>query len=446
MKKSGLSGRVNRKLRKRKGKISQAAFDLLSRTLIVFLCLYISGRCINVILGDEMKKEIIKKGKKIGKNVIEVVIDKKSDVMELFENEPEEKLTAVEKVKKKMTETGVEEYFEEITTENQDKDREKEISNLVEQAKQENEAVLLSTSHDSGKEGESGAEEEKESGTAEETAEEKVEEAFAGKTIVALPKLTGTKYTAANIKSFSNAIKKFYTVTSATSIKESDLNIDKALKMKFEIEGNSDKPQILIYHTHSQEKFSDSKAGDSQSIVAVGEYLATILREQFGYNVLHDKSTYDIVNGKLDRNKAYDQSRAGVSKILKDNPTINLILDIHRDGVSDNTRLVTTVNGKKTAKIMFFNGMSRFKDSGDIDYLYNPYLKENLALSFQMKLNAEAYYPGFTRRNYIQAYQYNLDLCEKSMLIEMGAQTNTYEEVKNAAEPLAMLIHLTMGK
>ena len=95
---------------------------------------------------------------------------------------------------------------------------------------------------------------------------------------------------------------------------------------------------------------------------------------------------------------------------------------------------------------MFFNGMSRFKNTGDIDYLYNPYLYENLALALQMKANAESYYPGFSRRNYVNAYKYNLDLCKQSMLIEVGAQTNTYQEADNAAEPLARLIDIVMGK
>ena len=81
---------------------------------------------------------------------------------------------------------------------------------------------------------------------------------------------------------------------------------------------------------------------------------------------------------------------------------------------------------------MFFNGISRFKLSGDIDYLKNPYRFENLALGLQMKVNAECYYPGFTRRNYVNAYEYNLSLGKQCMLIEVGAQTNTYQEAKNA--------------
>ena len=266
------------------------------------------------------------------------------------------------------------------------------------------------------------------------------------KIYVGKPKQIGKVYSAANIGSFDSVLKKFYTVSAATYMRESDLNLKKAMKKKYVIEGDGRKPQILIYHTHSQEGFCDTKGKREKSIVGVGEYLAKILREQFGYNVIHDTTEYDVVNGKLDRNKAYDQSRMGVKKILNDNPTISLVLDIHRDGVREGVRLVTTVNKKKTSQIMFFNGMSRFRGSGDIDYLYNPNLRVNLALSFQMKMTAEAYYPNFTRHNYINAYQYNLDLLPQCMLIEMGAQTNYFEEVKNACEPLAMIIHMTMKK
>ena len=264
--------------------------------------------------------------------------------------------------------------------------------------------------------------------------------------IVPTPKITGRLYNAQNIGSFKDVMDIFYIVTEATSLYSGDIPIKSALNENFKIKGNNTKPQILIYHTHSQEEFADSSDDVSTTIIGVGDRLAKILKSQFGYNVIHDTTKYDIVNGKLDRSEAYDQARVGVKKILEKNPSISLVLDIHRDGINENTRLVTEVNGKKTAQIMFFNGMSRFKNSGNIDYLYNPYLYENLALVLQMKVNAEAYYPGFTRRNYVNAYKYNLDLCRQCMLIEVGAQTNTYEEAQNAAEPLAMLINLTMGK
>ena len=121
------------------------------------------------------------------------------------------------------------------------------------------------------------------------------------------------------------------------------------------------------------------------------------------------------------------------------------MLDIHRDGVNENLHLVTDVNGKPTAQIMFFNGMSRSSATGDIDYLYNPNRSDNLAFSLQMKIKAMENYPDYTRRNYLQAYEYNLQVRPKSMLIEVGAQTNSLQEEKNAMEPLCELLHMVLG-
>ena len=85
----------------------------------------------------------------------------------------------------------------------------------------------------------------------------------------------------------------------------------------------------------------------------------------------------------------------GIARILEENPTIEVVIDLHRDGVADTTHLVTEVDGKSMAKVMFFNGLSYSKVNGDIAYLYNPYRDDNLAMSLQMQLLGEAYYPGF---------------------------------------------------
>ena len=99
--------------------------------------------------------------------------------------------------------------------------------------------------------------------------------------------------------------------------------------------------------------------------------------------------------------------------------------------------LVTEINGKPTAQIMFYNGLSHTINSGDLSYLPNPYIQDNLAFSLQMQLASERMYPGFVRHIYLKAYRYNLHLLPKSLLIEAGAQTNTVEEMKNAMEVLA---------
>lgn len=102
---------------------------------------------------------------------------------------------------------------------------------------------------------------------------------------------------------------------------------------------------------------------------------------------------------------------------------------------------MTEIGGKPTAKIMYFNGLSRTRANGDIDYLYNPYIQDNLAFSLQMQIASETLYPGFARRIYLRGYRYNLHLMPKSLLIEAGAQTNTVEEMRNAMEVLAETLH-----
>lgn len=253
----------------------------------------------------------------------------------------------------------------------------------------------------------------------------------------------GIVYSMEQLSDFDFLMSKMYTVPKRAKVLESDLVASEMLASDMSLKGDNSKPQILIYHTHSQEGFVDSVQGDdSTSIVAVGTYLAKILSEVYGYNVIHCTEHFDIKGGSLDRSKAYTYAEYTVEQILEDNPSIEVVLDIHRDGLKEGAdKLVTNINGKDTAKIMFFNGVSRSSESGDIDYLYNRYRKENLAFSFQLKLMALQCYPEFTRRNYIDAYQYNMHLRPKSVLVEVGAQNNTLQEELNAMEVLAEVLH-----
>ena len=244
------------------------------------------------------------------------------------------------------------------------------------------------------------------------------------------------------LQDFDFVLSNFYTVDSTTSITSDQLNAPELIQMDLRMKTGNDQPQILIYHTHSQEEFIDSVPGDaSTTIVGVGDYLTKILKENYGYNVLHVTDTFDIVDGKLDRNQAYNYAQERISQVLEENPSIEVIIDLHRDGVADNQRLVTEVNGKQTAKVMFFNGLSRTKQNGEISYLPNPYIQDNLAFSLQMMLACEKYYPDFARTIYLRGYRYNLHLRPKTLLVECGAQTNTVEEEMNAMEPLADVLN-----
>lgn len=260
------------------------------------------------------------------------------------------------------------------------------------------------------------------------------------------PAVIGTVYPIAKLCDYDFLIRNFYVVSQITTITSSELNAGELLAKDFTLKGDGENPQILIYHTHYSENFIDSRPGvEEDSIVGVGEYLASILRERYGYSVYHDTSPYDMMDGVIDRNLAYNYAADGVSAILEQYPSIEVVIDLHRDGVNEGVHLVTEVNGKQTAQIMFVNGISRTTLQGEIPYLYNPYIQDNLAFSLMLQLKAEAYYPGFCRRILINAYRYNMHLRPRSLLIEAGAQTNTIEEVKNAMEPLAVMLHKTLS-
>lgn len=244
------------------------------------------------------------------------------------------------------------------------------------------------------------------------------------------------------LRDFDYLLNHFFVVDPNTTIDAAGLNIDELMGHDLTMKQDSQSPQILIYHTHSREMFADSNPEDMNTgVIGVGEHLAQILRDQYGYNVLHDIQAYDVMpDGSEDRSKAYNQARDGLEQILAENPTIEVIIDLHRDGVSDDTHLVTDIDGKPTAQIMYFNGLSYTNESGPLTYLPNENMDANLAFSFRLEYVAASYYPMLTRCVYLKGYRYNLDLRPKSILLEVGAQTNTVEEAMNAMAPFAVIL------
>lgn len=239
----------------------------------------------------------------------------------------------------------------------------------------------------------------------------------------------------------------FYTVDSSTMADPELLNAQVLLEKNMKIDRSKKGPKVLVYHTHSQEAFADSVQGDeSTTIVGMGNLLTELLNDTYGIETIHHKGVYDMVDGKLDRSMAYDLAEPEIQKILDENPSIEVVIDLHRDGVGEQTHLVTEIDGKQTAQIMFFNGMSRTKANGNIGYLANPYIQDNLAFSLQMQLAAIEKYPGFTRHIYLKGYRYNMHFKPKSLLIEAGAQTNTVEEMRNAVTYLADVLDTVLTK
>lgn len=265
---------------------------------------------------------------------------------------------------------------------------------------------------------------------------EQTGEVFAGEAINVKP--PGSVIIREKLADYDYMMKNFYSVHPTTTAGRDLISAENFLTMDLSVEKNEENPQILIYHTHSQEEYADYPENPDATIIGVGEYLATLLEEQ-GYQVIHDTNVYDYRDGKLDRSQAYTYALDGITGILQKYPSIEVVLDVHRDGVAEGTRLVREINGKETAQIMFFNGTSQTPD-GPIEYLQNPNREANMAFSFQMQLKAAEQYPGFTRKIYLKGLRYNQHVRARTALIEVGAQTNTYAEALNAMEPLADIL------
>lgn len=244
------------------------------------------------------------------------------------------------------------------------------------------------------------------------------------------------QYSEEELDDYEELVKSFYVIDQNTQAGSDVLNANVFEDRDFTVEKNTEEPMIYIYHTHSKENFCNSREGVKEdTVVGAGAYLAELLRA-YGYNVLHDEAVFD----EESRDYAYSNALPHLESVLKENPSIQVVIDLHRDEMPEETHLVSEVGGKRCARYMFFNGMSWLKGKGEIDTLDNPNKSDNLSFSFQLQKTSNEYYPGLARRIYLKAYRYNLHLRPASVLIELGAQNNTVEEIKNGCEPLAFVL------
>ncbi len=237
-----------------------------------------------------------------------------------------------------------------------------------------------------------------------------------------------------------------YIVDPKTDITSDIFDIPKLIGTDLHLEDNEG-PKVLIFNTHSSEVYKDS-SGKDEGVVGLAYELQKTLQQKYNIeSIVHD-GVYDMVDGKSQILGAYQRMTPDIEKILEENPSIEVCIDIHRDGLPENIHLVTDINGKPTAQIMFVNGLSKVYNADgiltDAPDLPNPNLQDNLAFSLALKLTANEVYPNFTRKIYLHAYRYSLFMRPKSILVEVGSQTNTWEEAKNAMEPLADIIATTV--
>lgn len=208
---------------------------------------------------------------------------------------------------------------------------------------------------------------------------------------------------------------------------------------------NTQNPQVLIVHTHTSESYMKDDSGfyydsfyprttdNTQNITRVGQAITDKLKEN-GINTIHDITYHD--------NPTYNGSYSRAAKTIEENlrkyPSIQVVLDIHRDSLGSNEtgkiKPVFKYKDKKSAQIMIISGCDHDQSLG------YPNWEKNLRLALRLQKYCETLFPGITRPLNFAKVRYNQHLTPGSMLIEVGSDANTLEEAVNTGYMLGQAL------
>lgn len=212
------------------------------------------------------------------------------------------------------------------------------------------------------------------------------------------------------------------------------LNIGEELSKRPDVTIKKDgSPQVLIVHTHTSEAYMDKDQGFyyesfyprstdySHNVTRVGNAIAEKLKSS-NIGVIHELTFHDNPS----YNGSYSRSAETILKNLEEHPSIQVVLDIHRDAIGNNesgkVKPTFVANGKKAAQIMIMSGCDI---DGSLDF---PDWEYNLRLALRLQQAAETLYPGMTRPMCFDDVKYNMNLTHGSLLIEVGTDANTLDE------------------
>lgn len=208
-----------------------------------------------------------------------------------------------------------------------------------------------------------------------------------------------------------------------------------AKPLQWDLSGDS--PKILVLHTHATESYTKTEEytesseyrtlNEEYNMISVGAYLTQLLQAE-GMQVLHDRQLHDYPS----YNGSYEASRQTAQAYLQENPSVELILDLHRDAMVDSLGnqigyTVATETGD-AAKVMLVVGV------------WNENWQENMALAVKLHARLEQLCPGICRPISLRGSRFNQDLSDGALLIEVGAAGNTRQEALRSAEILAQAI------
>lgn len=221
-----------------------------------------------------------------------------------------------------------------------------------------------------------------------------------------------------------------------------DTDLPALLQQPLSWDLTSDAPTVLILHTHGTESYEKTEDYEESSdyrtldegynVVSVGDALAQVL-EAGGIKVIHDRTLHDYPS----YSGSYNHARKSIKQILEENPTVSMVLDIHRDAVtkSDGSQMKFTVekDGQTAAQLMMVVGT----DAGGLKH---PDWPENMSLAVKLHAQLEKNCPGICRPISFRKQRFNQDLSSGALIVEVGSTGNTRQEALLAAEILGQAI------
>ncbi len=222
------------------------------------------------------------------------------------------------------------------------------------------------------------------------------------------------------------------------------LNVEGMLTAKVELQLQQDGPTVLIVHSHATECYIDGpkdyvhlRCKDTNyNMISVGDALTKEL-EAAGIRVIHDRTLHDLWN----YSGGYDSARKSVQEYLEQYPSIQLVLDLHRDALynADGSQqpVLTEIGGEQVAQVMLVMGTDETQ--------YHPNWRQNMSLALQLQAQMERQNPGFTRNTIVRDVHYNQDLSVGSLLIEFGTAGNTHQQVIRSVPYVAQAIVALMN-
>ncbi len=202
-------------------------------------------------------------------------------------------------------------------------------------------------------------------------------------------------------------------------------------------------PQILIVHTHTTESFTDAgktkyTASESdrstdadKNMIAVGKAMQEVFTER-GIESVHDTTVHDYPS----YSGAYTRSMSTMTSNLSKYPSIKIVLDVHRDGITrdDGTKVkvAADIDGAKAAQCMFVVGTNA--------KLTHETWRDNMRLACKLQAYANEHYPGLMRPINVRAERFNQQITSGSLIVEVGSNGNTLDEAKLGARYMAEVI------